>query len=250
MTEIEIKCILTQDFGTNCYIVVDESNKNTIIIDPGFNDEQGKKVIETIVKRNLNVLYIINTHGHSDHISGNMLMKKSTNGIVISHKADSHFFDTPWQYFEEIGKFGTPCFKCGSTNEPVIEIEDLKALISCFNCGPLFYVYSQEIPDRYVVNNENINFGDINIKVIHTPGHTEGGICLYIKEHNILFTGDTLFAGSVGRTDLPFASNKKLKNSLKNIVKFPGKTIVYSGHGEITTLAKERINNSFLSSIN
>lgn len=249
MSGIEIQLIVTKDFGTNCYIIIEKSSLKAIIIDPGFNEKQGKELIELIKHRNLDISHIINTHGHSDHISGNMLLKQYTDAVIISHEADNHFFDTPWHYFNEIGKFGTPCFKCGNTTSPVIRVEDTKALISCAGCGPLLYVHSQELPDKYVVNEDIINLGDIKIQVIYTPGHTAGCISLYIEKHNILFTGDTLFAGSVGRTDLPFASNEMLNQSLKKIMSLPDITVVYPGHGEKTTLAIERENNTHLSLI-
>ena len=150
---------------------------------------------------------VLLTHGHPDHITE--AKKLQEKGIkIIANEKDSTMMLLPWKFIL------------------------LKA-------NPLH-------SDLEINDNENIKLGKITINAIHTPGHTNGGICYYIKEKNMIFTGDTLFKDTIGRTDLPGGNNKQLLNNIKEkLFTLPEKTIVYPGHGDKTTIGYEKKNNPF-----
>ena len=157
--------------------------------------------------------YIVNTHGHFDHISGNGLLKDTLKAEILIHKDDACMLTDPSR--------------------------NLSYMLGLTIISPK--------PDRLLEDGEKIEVGELQLIVMHTPGHTEGSISLFCKEENAVFTGDTLFAGSVGRTDLPGASLQKLLKSLNDkILKLPDETIVYPGHGGKTTIGRERRTNPFL----
>ena len=180
--------------STNCYVVSCEETKEAVIIDPGIENVTEANLILEFIKRNgLNVKYIINTHGHPDHISGNSYMKKATGASILIHENHK-----------------------GKAN-----------------------------PDRKLREGDFIEVGNFKLVVIHTPGHTKSGICLI--GDNAVFTGDTLFAGSVGRTDFPGGSYKQLINSIKTkLLPLPDTFIVYPGHEAFSTIENEKKFNPFL----
>lgn len=196
---MRIKSFIVGMLATNCY-VVNDSNNETIIIDPGFESERDFELIkEYINEKSLSVKLIINTHGHSDHISGNYIMQKRYKCPICIHINDSHF------------------------------LEPLKRTTK---------IISLEEGDF-------LDFGNNLLKVIFTPGHTPGGISLV--GNNIVFTGDTLFSKGIGRMDFPGGSEKDMKKSLKKLMSLPEDYIVFSGHGDRTTIGEEKRNNPFIS---
>ncbi|MDI6731644.1 MAG: MBL fold metallo-hydrolase [Candidatus Margulisbacteria bacterium] len=174
---MQIKTIKVGELQTNCFIVIDESTKDAVVIDPG--DEAGKILAEL---KGLKVKKLIITHGHYDHVGAVKELKKRLRADVLMHPDDAWLFQ----------------------------------------------------PDVFVNDGDEINFGNLALKAIHTPGHTPGGICLYLDGH--LFSGDTLFAGTYGRTDLPGGSEGLMAQSLKKLAKLPPSTKVYPGHGGQTTI--------------
>lgn len=206
-----IKQLTVGSMGVCCYLVSCEQTRKTAIIDPGGDED---RILAACEKNNLQVAAIINTHGHPDHVCGNRLIKEATGAPIIMHADEAAFIFRPEieQYFSMLGLAATPR------------------------------------PDRTVVDNETIDIGTVSLQVIHTPGHTPGGICLYTAPN--LFSGDTLFAGGVGRTDFPGGSTSQLLSSIKNrLLALPPETIVWPGHGyggEQSTIGAEKTGNPFL----
>ena len=194
---------------TNCYIAADSSSKDAIIIDPGDNADA---IIETIRTDGLIVRAIVNTHGHADHIAANAALKKQFDCPIMIHELDAPYLADPEA--------------------------NLSALIG--------YIEPISPPaDRLLKDGGEITIGQLVFRVIHTPGHTPGGISLL--ENEVLFSGDTLFADSVGRTDFPGGSHEQLINSIQEkLLVLPDSTLVYPGHGPLTTIGNERQNNPFL----
>lgn len=191
---------------TNCYIAVCNETKEMVIIDPGGDCDL---IIKTIT--NLKAKYIINTHGHYDHIKCNQVLKNFTNAPVLIHKNDAFMLTNSEHNFS-------------------------------FFLGEQF---SSPPADKLLEDNDIISFGKIKLLVIHTPGHTKGGICLLYNK--ILFTGDTLFAGSIGRCDFPFASEKNLLQSINTkLMSLSDDIKIYPGHGENSTLGIEKKTNPFI----
>ncbi len=208
---MRIKQMTVGMMGVCCYIAACESTGEAVIIDPGGNDED---ILAACRQDNLTVKYIINTHGHPDHVCGNKRLKDATGAEIVMHAADADFFSQARveQYFSQLGLPPSP---------PA---------------------------DKQVVDGDTLTFGKESLTVIHTPGHTPGGMCLYAKPN--LFSGDTLFAGGVGRTDFPGGSTQELLQSIKTrLLVLPPETIVWPGHGyggESSTIAREKAGNPFL----
>jgi glyoxylase-like metal-dependent hydrolase (beta-lactamase superfamily II) len=179
--------------GVCCYIISCEKTKKAAIIDPGGSEE---KILTACQKDELDVLYILNTHGHPDHVCGNGPIQKATGAQIIMHRSDADFFSTAEakNYFSMLGLPESP---------PA---------------------------DILVEDGEKITIGEEVITVIHTPGHTPGGVCFYNEPD--CFTGDTLFVGGVGRTDFPGGSMPQLSQSIQeHLMTLPPDTIVWPGHG-------------------
>ena len=189
---------------TNCYIVFDEESKETMVIDPAGEVE---KVIEMLDILNANLKYIYLTHCHGDHIGGVSKLKHSHGGKIIIHRDDARGLnDRNINLMEFIGG----------------EIIELEA-------------------DSRVDNNDLIHLGNIEFMVLHTPGHTAGSSSLFCEKEELLFTGDTLFRGTWGRTDLPTSDFECIIDSITNkLMLLPDKTIVYPGHGKSTIIGEEK----------
>lgn len=197
-----------------CYVVGCEETRKCCVIDPG-GDEEG--ILSLCRREGLEIEAIVCTHGHPDHVCGNALIKKATGAPIIMHEADAEFFARPdvVNYFSMLGLAASP---------PA---------------------------DRTVTGGERIDIGRISLEVIHTPGHTPGGICLYAAPH--LFTGDTLFVGGVGRTDFPGGNTGQLLASIREkILTLPAQTVVWPGHGyggERSTVGQEAADNPYLAEV-
>ncbi|AGB41758.1 Zn-dependent hydrolase, glyoxylase [Halobacteroides halobius DSM 5150] len=205
-----IKRIVVGNLKVNCYLVIDEDTKKAIIIDPGANKEA---ILEKVNEQNLTVKYIINTHVHADHIGANKYLLEETGAKLLVHKADAEF------------------------------LQDPKLNLSAYIDDPQEKIISP-VADKLLVAGDKIECGNLTFEVVHTPGHTPGSICL--KSKQILFSGDTLFARGVGRTDFPQGSSPDLKNSLQKITQFDLNLKLYPGHGPTTTLEKAKKNNPYI----
>lgn len=194
----------------NTYLAVDEKTNEGFIVDPGgYNKVLTNEVRDNDVK----IKYIILTHGHSDHICG-----------VNEHKAE--FPDAKIVAYKD--------------EEAMLENPNL-------NQSPGFGVPYSTKADILVSDGDELKVGDVTLKFIHTPGHTEGGMCIYVKEAKALFSGDTLFRQSIGRTDFPGGSYKEIMDSIrKKLFLLPDDTNVFPGHMGTTSIGFEKENNPFV----
>jgi len=197
-----IKTIQVGELRTNCYIVASEKTKEAVIIDPG---DEAEKIIDVIEFETLKPILMVNTHAHPDHVGANFKLAEKYN-IVAAMGKDSHrLIEDFKRYFEAFSGLS-------------IEALSIKKLLR---------------------SGSVIKIGELKFKVIKTPGHSKGSICLY--GHGVLFSGDTLFAGTYGRTDIPGGSEEEMQESIKKLMELPDETVVYPGHGSRTTIAEERI---------
>ena len=203
-----IKELAVGPIMANCFIVGCERTKSAVVIDPG---DEANKILMALAQSKLTVKYILNTHGHFDHVGGNQKMKDATQAEILIHKADA----------------------------PML------GMLSSFGASFGLNVDNSPPADRTIDEGDKITFGDITLKVIHTPGHSPGGVSFYTD--GIVFVGDTLFAGSIGRTDFPGGDFNTLISSIKNKL-FPlgDEVRVYTGHGPSTTIGEEKRYNPFL----
>ncbi|HHC24967.1 MAG TPA: MBL fold metallo-hydrolase [Desulfobacterales bacterium] len=203
-----IKTLAVGPIVANCYILGCEETKEAVVVDPG--DETGK-ILLSLADSALKVKYIINTHGHFDHVGGNKKMKDATGADILIHPLDAPMLDT------------------------------LSA--SAANWGLL--ADDSPPPDRTVEDGDEISFGNITLKVIHTPGHTPGGVSFHTNGY--VFVGDTLFESSIGRTDFPGGNLETLISSIKNkLFALDDDVQVFTGHGSTTTIGREKRSNPFL----
>lgn len=192
----------------NCFILGCEDTREAVVIDPGDDADQ---ILMILAKEKLTVKYLINTHGHFDHVGANRRMKEVTGAKLAIHPDDVPMLS-------ELSR-SAASFGLSAENSPE--------------------------PDLLLHDKDTVRFGNITLTVIHTPGHSRGGIALYTPGH--LFAGDTLFAGSIGRTDLPGGDYDTLIASIKQkLLVLPDDTVVYTGHGPETTIADEKRMNPFL----
>jgi len=194
---------------SNCYIVGCEETKEGAVIDPGA---EARKILKKIDDLGLKIKYIVLTHGHVDHVGALAEVQKATGAKVLIHAEDAAM------------------------------LTDSRRNLSMYVGAGLTF----KDADRMLQDGDKIKVGNVTMDVIHTPGHTRGGISLKL-DPDVLITGDTLFAGSVGRSDFPGGSHSQLISSIKNkLLVFPPETKVYPGHGPASTIAEEKRYNPFL----
>ncbi len=194
----------------NCSVIGDETTREAMVIDPGDNIED---VLELIKKHNLQVKQIIITHAHIDHVGGAMKLRAATGAPILLNQND----------YALLKMLDVQAAWIGMKNPGKVEI------------------------DHGLSQSDTFLLGSLTANVIHTPGHTEGSVCLYFPAENKLIAGDTLFAGGIGRTDLPGGSTEKIINSLhEKVLTLPDDTLVVPGHGPLTTIGDERESNPFL----
>lgn len=194
----------------NCSIIGDEDTREAIVIDPG---DEIEAILGVLQKHNLTVKQIVVTHAHIDHVGGAMRLKKATGAPVLLNENDSAL----------LAMLDVQASWLGMRTPEKVSI------------------------DGSVGEGERLSAGALNPTVIHTPGHTEGSICLLFEPQKTLIAGDTLFAGSIGRTDLPGGNYKKIMDSLKQkLMALPDDIVVVPGHGGLTTIGDERERNPFL----
>jgi hydroxyacylglutathione hydrolase len=194
----------------NCSIIGDETTHEAMVIDPGDNIDE---VLALIRKHNLQVKQIVITHAHIDHVGGAMKLRSSTGAPILLNQND----------YALLNMLDVQATWIGVPTPGKVEI------------------------DRSISTGETVTAGQHTAQILHTPGHTEGSICLYFQAEKKLIAGDTLFAGSIGRTDLPGGSTQKIMRSLHDtVMALPDETVVIPGHGELTTIGEERETNPFL----
>ena len=194
----------------NCSVVGDEKTHEAMVIDPG---DEIEKVLAILQQYNLTVKQIVITHAHIDHIGGAAKLKRLTGAPILLN----------------------------SNDQMLLKMLDVQA--SWLGMRPP----EDAAIDASVTTGDKLQAGSLAAEVLHTPGHTEGRICLYFAAEKKLIAGDTLFAGSIGRTDLPGGSYKKIMESLHGpVMALPDETIVVPGHGPLTTIGEERDSNPFL----
>ena len=193
----------------NCSVIGDDVSHEAIVIDPGDDIED---VLAVVRKHKLQVKQIVITHAHIDHVGGAMKLRAATGAPILLNQND----------YELLKMLDVQAAWIGMAPPDKVEI------------------------DQSVGQADTVKVGSLVADVIHTPGHTEGSVCLYFPVENKLIAGDTLFAGSIGRTDLPGGSMQKILRSLHDkVLALPDETIVVPGHGPLTTIGEERENNPF-----
>lgn len=194
--------------GSNCIIIYDKESNIGAVIDPGILNQD--PLVDALKQHKIKVAYILNTHGHFDHTAGN------------------HFLHQPPVYL-------------------AIHPADKKLLLSGGGAAVFGLSYTASPhPDMELNHNATISLGDTLIQVMHTPGHTPGSVSFYIEQEHTIITGDTLFQGSVGRTDLPGGNEQTLLKSLESYLSLPDATIVLPGHGASSTIQEEKQYNPWL----
>jgi len=194
----------------NCSIIGDETTRQAMVIDPGDETEEIAAIIR---KHNLQVKQIVITHAHIDHVGGAMKLRALTGAPILLNQND----------FVLLKMLDVQAAWIGMPTPGEVKI------------------------DASLANGEALLTGNLGANILHTPGHTEGSICLYFPSEKLLLAGDTLFAGSIGRTDLPGGSHAKIMRSLHDgVLALPDETVVVPGHGPKTTIGDEREGNPFL----
>jgi hydroxyacylglutathione hydrolase len=192
-----VKMFTVGMIGTNCFIVGDLQTEEAAVIDPGFDSaSEAKSILKEIKRNKFRVKFIINTHGHPDHTSGNKTLKEATGAPILIHEYDAPLLRNP-------------------------------------------------SADKTIREGDIIELGEVKLRVLHTPGHSKGSIALLGAD--AVFSGDTLFAGGIGRYDLPGGSFEEIMSSIRNkLLILPDNLKVYPGHGPVTTIGEERRSNPFL----
>ncbi len=207
---MNIKTLAVGPIMANCFIVGCKNTKEAVVIDPGADTD---RILMALADAGLTVKYLLNTHGHFDHVGGNKKMKDATGADLMIHEKDA----------------------------PMLELIEASATswgLDGENSPP---------PDKTIADGDVIEFGEKSLKVFHTPGHSPGGVSFYTEGY--VFVGDTLFQGSIGRTDLPGGDYGTLITSIKDkLFVLDDDTQVFTGHGPVTTIGREKRYNPFCGS--
>lgn len=204
-----IETIVVGSLGVNC-LLVDCGNGEGILVDPGA--EPGR-ILDAVARRKLKLRYLINTHGHFDHVGANRTVLEQTGATLLIHQADE------------------------------LQLQRAKEVSAMYG----LMAENSPAPNKYLEDGMILEVGITRIRVIHTPGHTPGGCSLYLEDRRTVITGDTLFADSIGRTDLPGGSFETLIASIKSkLLTLPDDTVAIPGHGPSTTIGQEKRENEFL----
>lgn len=208
MSEIKIGRMTLGVCATNCYFLYREGSQQVVFVDPG---DRGADIYEALKRKGLSVAAILLTHGHFDHIWGAQKLRELSGARIYALDAEK--------------------VVCQDAYVNVSAQAGRKATID---------------PDEWLTDGQELSLAGISIRVIATPGHTIGSCCYYVEEAGFLIAGDTLFSGSVGRTDFPTGSMSRLIRSIKEkLFLLPDETKVYPGHGEETTIGAEKLYNPF-----
>ncbi len=198
-----IKRFVVGPLGTNCYIIADTATKEACLIDPGF---EAKVIKSYIAREGLHLKFIINTHGHGDHIAAN----RDFDVPIFIHKLEADFLTDTSKNLSRMFMAGVVSPKAGKLLE----------------------------------DGDTLKLGNLEMRILHTPGHTPGSISIVVDK--IAFTGDALFAGSIGRTDFAYGDQDQLMNSItQKLFMLNDDTVIYPGHGEPSTIGEEKISNPF-----
>ncbi len=202
-----LRTLVVGPLEANCYIVGAETSREALIIDPGGD---APRILAALEDADLDIRYIFNTHGHVDHVAANAEVKEATGAELIIHEADREMIEKPHSFWSSL---------VGGV-EP-------------------------SSPDLTMADGDEFTVGEMTVQVIHTPGHSPGCVCLRIGD--AIFTGDTLFASSIGRTDLPGGSMAQLQQSLRRLRdEVPAEAAVYPGHRGPSTMATELRENPYM----
>ena len=204
-----IRTLAVGSMQANCYILECEETRAAIVLDPG---DDGAQILSVIGEYQLQLKLIVNSHAHIDHIAANSDLKKKTSAPLCIHSADADMLVNPQKN------------------------------LSFFIGRPV----SSPAPDRLLADGDVLEAGTLRLKVIHTPGHSPGSICLLGDGY--IITGDLLFAGGIGRYDFPGSSYGELVDSLRKVMTLDDDLIIYPGHGPTSTIGEERLTNPFLQS--
>jgi len=202
-----VRALSVGPMEANCYILECEETRTAMVIDPGSD---AARILSVIGEHNLQLKLIVNTHAHVDHIAANSDLREKTSALLCIHSADADMLLDPQKNLSFF--IGTPV--------------------------------SSPAPDRLLDDGDILEIGTLRLKVMHTPGHSPGSICLLGDK--CIFTGDLLFAGGIGRYDFPGSSYAILIDSLRKVTALDDDLIVYPGHGPTTTIGNERRTNPFL----
>ncbi|HIJ68936.1 MAG TPA: MBL fold metallo-hydrolase [Deltaproteobacteria bacterium] len=199
---------------TNCYLLGDEESRKAVVIDPGA---EGKRICSRLVELGLKLSAILVTHAHFDHTMAAWTLKKWCGGEIYLNSADKRSL-----------------------------IEVIFGLAARF--FPEIHPISPDEVDRTLAHGDQLQFGAIHIEVLSTPGHTPGHVSFYLKDQGKVFSGDLIFAGSIGRTDFAGGSFQQLMDSVRStLFRLPNETIIYPGHGPASTVGREKMHNPFFS---
>lgn len=203
-----IDTVMVGPLQENSYVVACEETKEAVIIDPGAEPE---RIYRVLTFHEFSLKYVLNTHGHPDHVGGVANILEKTGVPFLMHQADAYLLK-------------------GFEHDPIRVY--------------LLHAKTPPAPDRFFQDNEIISVGKLEFKVLHTPGHTPGSVCFLVEK--VLFSGDTLFANSIGRSDLPGGNHEQLLASIRNrLLPLDDDVKIYSGHGHVTTIGSERQFNPF-----
>ena len=209
MVPMRIQQYVVSVCATNCYFAINDDTKEVLIIDPGAS---AKQLAEKVKEQGLKPAGILLTHGHFDHAGAAAELAQLLDIKIYAHEAEQETLETPG-----------------------LNLSGWEAKSETYHA------------DVYVKDEQELELAGFKVRVLFTPGHTVGGCCYYFTEQGAIFSGDTLFEGSIGRTDFPKGSASQLIRAInEKLMIMPDETAVYPGHGEMTSIGMERVNNPFL----